>query len=211
MLEFPDICQGISGYLNIMRFQRPMDELFASSSRMKVLRVLCRFLSRESTGREVARLSGSSVPQAIGALKDLERAGIAHMHRAGRAFLWRLEVEHVLVPVVREVFRKEDSLREDLLETLRAGLLSPKILRAVVYGSIAQGRESSRSDIDLLIEVTRERDKEKIQPDLEKLGSKVFLRYGNPLSTLTYTRDEVRSPRNQALLRNLQIEGWIVK
>ncbi len=194
-----------------MRFQHPMDELFASSSRVKVLRVLCRFPTRESTGREVARLSGSSAPQAIGALKDLERAGIAHMHRAGRAVLWRLEAEHVLVPVVREVFRKEDSLREDLLETLRTGLLSPKILRAVVYGSVTKGQESSRSDIDLLIEVDRDRDKERIQPDLEKLESKVFQRYGNPLSTLTYTRDEVRTPRNQTLLRNIQTEGWIVK
>ena len=194
-----------------MRFQHPMDDLFAASSRVKVLRVLCRFPSRESTGREVARLSGSSVPQAIGALKDLERAGIAHMRGAGRAVLWRLETEHVLVPVIRETFRKEDSLREDLLEALRAGLLSPKILRAVVYGSITQGRESSRSDIDLLIEVARDRDKEGIQPDLEKLESKVFLRYGNPLSTLTYTKDEIRSPRNQSLLRNIQTEGWIVK
>jgi predicted nucleotidyltransferase len=194
-----------------MRFEFPLDTILGTQSRVKTLRVLCRFPSKEFTGRELARLARASAPQANQALGELEQAGLVHRRGAGAAILWQLRTENVLIPMIRELFARESTLKEDLIKTIRSGLPTSRVARAVLYGSVARGKEGGESDVDLFIEVADDSEKDVVGPALEQLGSKIYQRFGIPLSTIMYSSHEVKRPRNPRLMRNIDSEGLVIE
>lgn len=194
-----------------MRLDFPLDSVLSSPARVKCLRLLSRFPSKEFTGREMGALARASPPQAIQALRDLEALGLVRQRRAGSSTLWRLRPEHVLAPQLRSLFDRERTLRQDLVETLRAGLPARGVCRAVLYGSVAHGGEEARSDIDLYVEVEDRARKRAIQPDLDRLATSIYERFGAPLSILVYSKEEARTPRNPRLMASIDSEGIVVR
>lgn len=122
-----------------MRFHDQLDDLLGSRLRVRLLRVLARGASSGLTGRELARLCGSSPSQAAASLRELEESGLLVREIAGRSHVWRMVEGHALAPVVTSLFRAEaesfSALRSDL-EGLIRGL---PVRRAVLFGSVARG------------------------------------------------------------------------
>lgn len=113
----------------------------------------------------------------------------------------------MLVPPLARLFSCEEGLPQDLLATLRSGLPPSDLRNAVVFGSVARGEERATSDVDLLVEVTDPRAREMLRPSLVKLQGRVHARYGNALSPLVYTTDELKDRTRRRLLRNVETEG----
>jgi predicted nucleotidyltransferase len=193
-----------------MRFVSSLDAVIGTPSKVKVLRVLSRFPTKEFTGRELAELASASAPQVNHALGELERAGLVRKRTVGAAIAWQLRTENVFVPRIRELFAQESNLLEDIINTIRSGLPLHNTVRVVLYGSVARRKLGDASDVDLFIEVAGEKERDNLRPDLEELASKVYLRYGIPLSTLIYTSREVKKPKNPRLVQNINTEGIAV-
>lgn len=192
--------------LRDMRFHRPLDSVLRRSTTIQVLRPLAWYASRAFTGRELARLSGVSPQQALRSLNDLEREGIVRGQVTGRARLWSLGHEHLLVPGLTSLLELDRAALEELLSVLRDGLSGADVDRVRLFGSIARGEERPESDIDLLVEA-RTAAHPALMARTTKLIQTVSTKFGNTLSPLLVDPHRPLPPGLRALLKAADREG----
>jgi predicted nucleotidyltransferase len=190
-----------------MRLHRPLDQLLSSPARIRLLRTLTGDPARTWTGRGLSKASGASQTQTLAALAVLEENGIVAREVVGRADLWRVCGENVLVGPLQQLFESEERLEGDLVRKLRDELESLPVDRASIFGSIARGDEGTRGDIDLFLEVPDDRARSAVEGPLTKMTVRFVREYGRVLSPLILTRREKRRHRNPKLLRKIEAEG----
>jgi len=113
-----------------------------------VLRVLAG-TTRGLTGREVASLADLSPEGARKVLTGWERHGIAHVEPAGRALLYRLDREHVLVEPLVSLLDARERVFQRLRMAIEGWPSAPT--HASIFGSAARGSGGVDSDIDVLV------------------------------------------------------------
>lgn len=130
-----------------MNLQRPF-QVVAPTLDGDVLTLLAR-ADRPLTGRAIERESGASHGGVQRALEHLVAEGIVTRERAGRAFLYRLNRDHLAARWIEGLA----SLRLELIERLRERVASWQVPAAavVLFGSAARNEAGQRSDIDLLV------------------------------------------------------------
>lgn len=190
-----------------MRFRHALDPVLGSSTKLGLLRTMYVSPTRRWTGRELARSARLSVAQAARDLRDLAETSLVDRDVVGRSYSWRLNTSHILMPVLADLFRNEAALRSDLLRIVSEELQATRIDRARVFGSVARGQERDDSDIDLFLQVPTAGDRERAEEAVDRIRSRVWTRFGNPISALIYTRAELAHPHNPSLFRTIETEG----
>ena len=99
--------------------------------------------------REIARLTGVPAGSLHRELKTLSEAGLLAREPAGNQVRYYANKSNVIYPELAEIFRKTVGLADVVRDAL--ALLAKKINLAFVFGSVAQGREASTSDIDVMV------------------------------------------------------------
>jgi predicted nucleotidyltransferase len=190
-----------------VKLHNPLDDILSSTGKIRVLRVLFREPETARTGREVAGFSGVSVPQAIACLQDLENAGVVQRRVVGKAHEWKLVTENALIAPLAAIFASEKALPARLRKDLSGPLSRLGARRAVLFGSVARGEESDRSDIDLYVEVRTMRERETFEAGLMPLFLEISRRYGLSLSPYVLTSEEREHPPNPRLIQNVERDG----
>ena len=126
---------------------------------------------------------------------------------AGRAHLWRLTAEHVFVNPLRSLFSFESGLPDLFLDELRAALKSLPLQRALLFGSVARGTETSDSDADLYLELSDSASEEAVQAALTPIVVRLIRRYGVVLAPILYSRRVAANPPNPELMKTIEREG----
>ena len=164
---------SLSGALFTTTQQRVLGCLFGESGRSYAVNELIQATGAGSGAvqRELARLTGSG-------LLTVEHVGNQKRYRANPD----APIHDELVSIVRKTFGLAEPLREALAP------LSDRIHAAFLYGSIAKGSDTARSDIDLMV----------IADDLAYAEIMLALhpvaeRLGRPINPTVYARDELRS------------------
>jgi len=117
----------------------------------KVLSLLAKFWDKEFYERQIARKLGIGYGSANGALNELYSAGVLRRRQEGKMYFY--SVDH-FSPIVIE-FKKLVNLL--LIEPLIEELMKASS-RVILYGSCAQGTDTSESDVDLFV-VSNNKDK----------------------------------------------------
>jgi predicted nucleotidyltransferase len=99
--------------------------------------------------REIARLTGVSAGSLHRELKLLTEAGLLLRTTAGNQVRYQANRDCPIYEELAGIFRKTAGLANVLRELLAP--LESKIALALVFGSVAQGKATSTSDIDLLV------------------------------------------------------------
>lgn len=130
-----------------MRLQQPFRTV-APTLDGDVLLVLAR-ADRALTGRAVEQASGGSHGGIRRALEHLVAQGVVDREPAGRAYLYRLNRDHLAAPAIEQLA----SLRLTLLDRLRSAIAAWPVqpAAAVLFGSAARGDMHDGSDLDLLV------------------------------------------------------------
>jgi predicted nucleotidyltransferase len=192
---------------NRMRFHRSLDLLFSDPSHLRVLRALWKNSAERLTGREVASRARVSTAQTARVLHDLQDAGIVTSQAAGRAFVWRWNAENVWALSIRRLFEEEERVPANLVGELSRMLKDLPIEKAHLFGSIPRGQERSDSDIDLFVETPNVEASEKVRTHLDLAREALWRKYGNPLSPLVMTSQEVRRSSTSGLFKTITTEG----
>jgi predicted nucleotidyltransferase len=116
------------------------------------LRVLSQFMGQPARSfqvREVIKLVGSGRGAVQRELKKLTAAGILNVSALGSRKVYQANPQSPIYDELRGIILKTVGLLEPLRLALKR--FSQKIDLAFVYGSVAKGKDTARSDIDLMI------------------------------------------------------------
>ena len=124
------------------------DALF-STTQQRVLGLLFGQPERSFYATELIGLSGGGSGGVQRELARLETSGLATVSRLGTQKHYQANPESPLFEELVGIARKTVGLAAPLREALAP--LAPRIVAAFVYGSVAKRRDTSRSDIDLMV------------------------------------------------------------
>lgn len=124
------------------------DALF-TETQQKVLGLLYGQPNRSFYLKEILRLTGMGVATIKRELDRMLAAGILVMNKIGNQHHYQANPECPIYAELIAIIKKTVVLTEPIREALSP--LSKKIDWAFVFGSIASGKESAASDIDLMI------------------------------------------------------------
>ena len=159
------------------------------AARVKVLAFLLLNASEECYLREIARRAGVPLKAAQRELVILEQIALVQRIPRGRQVFFRVDTAHPLFPDLRGLLLKSDGLALPLRETLeRVG----GIEAAAIYGSVAAGTDTGRSDVDLLIVGTPD------PLELHDALSALEDRLGRPVNYTLASRKELASRARKA-------------
>lgn len=110
----------------------------------KVLGLFAKFSDKEFYERQIARKLGIGYSSANGALNELYSAGVIKRRQEGKMYFYSVDPSS---PIVIELKKLVNLLLiEPLVEELKKASS-----RVILYGSCAQGTDTSESDLDLFI------------------------------------------------------------
>jgi predicted nucleotidyltransferase len=125
-----------------------LDRLIASSSRVKVLRLLLLNEGRRYYQREIAELAGLPVRAVQRESARLTEIGLLHRIKDGNRVYFQANPACPIFPELKRILLKTLALESLLSEALaRDG----QIEVAFIYGSYAANRETATSDVDLFV------------------------------------------------------------
>jgi predicted nucleotidyltransferase/biotin operon repressor len=119
-------------------------------------------------------------------LETLEGIGLVEVERGNVEHRYRLNAHHYLVEnALRPLFESEEHMSRHLAQDLQA-LLKGKVIAAGLFGSFARGAAGPGSDIDLLVVVQNEQDRERVSHILSDEQADLTRRYGWPLQPVIF-------------------------
>jgi predicted nucleotidyltransferase len=164
----------------VLRF--PLTAVFSGEANVRVLRVMFQH-GGELTAPTIAERAGVSrqhVNRILGGLAELrivERVGV------GGHPSYRVRKASPLYPVLEELFRAEWERYEAITKAiLDAAKSSPSVVAVWMYGSVARGEDTARSDMDVAmvvdgLDIDHETQavRERLWPAEERLGIAVSI------------------------------------
>ena len=121
--------------------------IVSSRRKAEVFRLLFGLEAREFHLRDLARQSGLAVRTVQQELTLLERTGLVTARRDGNRLYFRANQDNPIYPDLRNLVLKTAGL----VSLLRNALDEANIAVAFVFGSLAAGTASPKSDIDLMV------------------------------------------------------------
>jgi predicted nucleotidyltransferase len=193
-----------------MQFSDALYNMAGSKAKARVLCTLAAFPGKEWSGRSLAIDAGVSQPQAWKALNALSCQGIVESKRAGQATMWKFNEGHVFADSIKAFARPKRLLCERLRREIKRRTGFDGIARVVLFGSVARGSERTDSDIDLFVEVARQKDMKRVRAALTDAALELREIFGSPIIPVFYTTTEVLRKRNAELLREIEKDGVVI-
>ena len=124
------------------------DALF-TTTQQRVLALLFGQPARSYFASELIELTGSGSGAVQRELKKLASSGLVTIQRIGRQKHYQANPDCPIFAELCAIARKTVALAEPIRQALAP--LAGRITLALIYGSVANGTDTSRSDVDLLI------------------------------------------------------------
>ena len=179
-----------------MKLHHLLDDIFGSKSKIRILRLMFRYPQREFTEREMAKQIEMSQNTVNLALTDLRKTNIMSFRKIGRANVYIINKNSVLIPYFTQIFKDEGDLRKDLI--LRIKRATSSYVSCFLFGSFANNAETFESDLDLIIVV---KEKRKVEEDLKRLEDDILRSYGILLEIVLLTPMDLINKWNSPYLK----------
>ena len=122
-------------------------EILSSRGRAEIFRLLFSGTVSELHNREIERRSGLSESAVRQELNKLKRLGLLVSRKDSNRVYYGANKDHPLYKEIQNLVLKTTGL----VDVLQDALSNKSIRIALVFGSIASGEETARSDVDLLV------------------------------------------------------------
>jgi predicted nucleotidyltransferase/DNA-binding HxlR family transcriptional regulator len=189
-----------------MQFESSLDKIIGSKAKLKILKYLFGHPASMSEN-ELAKLIKVSVMTINRLMKELRELNLVSMERVGNANVWSVNKESYAYTALSKIMGEISGVSSPL-EHLKATLSDyiPKELvkKAILYGSVAQGKSKANSDIDLYILVKSQKEAEELTAPLDKLSSLCLSLYGNRLAPYVLTEAQLQDKKKLSLLKEIK-------
>ncbi len=185
------------------------EDLLGSKTKVRILRLLCAHPGREFSLREVSLAVGQSLGSVHPALRQLLAVRIVVTRRVGRSRTVRINPTHPLHGALVALFRQEGSALVRVARAFAEALPRQGIEAVVLFGSVARGLPSVRSDVDILVVV----DVRRRAAAVRTVADSMLDRFDANVSSLVLTKGEVarRIAAFDPLLATIAAEGKLLR
>jgi predicted nucleotidyltransferase len=183
-----------------MLFRDYLGKILGSQVKIGILRALYKFPKKTFTTRELAKYIGASHSGIIKAIKNLEKMDVVRIESVGKAYQISLNEKSFITKNILKIFGVEKKTLEHLTSDLKNSFKGAKIISLAIFGSIAKGSESPKSDIDLLI-ITRQ--KSEAEEKVSRLQRRFAEKYGNSIAPYIMVPEEFLAKKNTRLVKNI--------
>ncbi|HEY4083959.1 MAG TPA: nucleotidyltransferase domain-containing protein [Burkholderiaceae bacterium] len=155
----------------------PLTAILGSAGNVRVLRTLVADRAPQSAP-QLATKAGLS-PQGVRLVLDaLAQQQLVKVHGSGRTQLYALNEAHPFASALATLFGEEQLRWEQLLDTVREmlGKQGSAVRGAWLYGSVARGEDTARSDLDIALLVSSHEVGDAIREQLMPLEDEQQLR-----------------------------------
>ncbi len=188
----------------------PLTHALASAGQVRVLRALA-LQGGPLAVAQVARDAGMTPRGARLALESLAGQGLVRVMGQSRAQLYALDATHPLATAVQALFEHEVRAWEAAKAGLRQGLADrPEVRAAWLYGSVARGEDTPRSDVDIavLLESDAAGGASAVREAIDGLARQL----GLPVSAVVLTTADLeRLPADDAWLGEVERDALVLK
>jgi len=144
--------------MSVSPFQ--INDIIDSPLKVAILRVLVSRKGFKATGREIAKLTGFSVPSTHDSLKSLHDRNILQLEIIGKQHIYSLnEEDRIVLKIIRPMFEAESGVKDEiqhfLLTEIKNAGIKKEIVSLILYGSVAKGSARKNSDIDVAVVVDK--------------------------------------------------------
>lgn len=186
-----------------MRFHVSIADIISSPVRLKVAGFL---LAHEApmSEREIASVLKISHMSVNRAMAELSEINFTAFKTVGKAHMWMANRKSYAYTVVKKIVESFDAHKTPLsalTDLVVRHLPKEKIIRVVLFGSVSKGDERNDSDIDLFIVVKAQRDKDNLEPVLERLSTACLDMFGNRLAPYVLSEMEWKAKKSLAVVR----------
>lgn len=129
--------------------QQSLATLLFPEYRRRVLGLLLLRPEQALHGREIARRTGLPAGTITRELTKLAQVGLLRRERRGNQQIYAADTNSPVFSELASILRKTSGLADVLRDALEP--LSGSLQLAFVFGSVAQGRETAGSDVDLML------------------------------------------------------------
>lgn len=169
--------------------------------RRRVLGLLLLHPEEALHGREIARRTGLPAGTVTRELTKLAEVGLLHREKRGNQQAYRANTACPVFTELASILRKTSGLADVLADALAP--VAHQMQAAFVFGSVAQGRETAGSDIDLMLigDLDFAQAVAQLYPAQQALGReinpKIFsaLEFAAKASTEPFLRDVLAKPK----------------
>ncbi|HEY7952546.1 MAG TPA: nucleotidyltransferase domain-containing protein [Solirubrobacteraceae bacterium] len=189
-----------------MDFHRPMKAVTATLD-ADVLAVLSRANS-ELTGREIQRMAAHGSHQGIrNAAERLMRQGVVQRRVVGTAHVYRLNRDHVAAQWIEGLANLPEQVISRLRSTIETWTQPPVL--ALLFGSVATGKATSESDLDLLIvrPAGCDPDTPAWREQIAGLEEQATAWTGNDARIVEYSEEDLARGRSEPVLEDALRDG----
>jgi len=183
-----------------------LGSILNSEVKLKIIRLFASHAEGyQATGREVARLVGTTAPTSHAALKELYSYHVLNYTISGRNHLYSLNrkariVESILLPM----FQKEDNFKNDVFEFIKTIAEKKKVMKSIVsllfYGSWQSGKSDQSSDIDIAVIVRDDSDLKTVEDlFMDEITSSFYDYFGVSLDPYIKTQKDFSDRLNNNL------------
>ena len=189
-----------------MKFHISLLDILSSKTRVKIISFLISHTASMSE-REIASVLKVSHMSINRIMQELADINFVDFTTVGKAHLWRVNRKSYAFKLLSTLIKGTSLVRpplEDLKETILKNLAKILIKKVVLFGSVIKGLEKVNSDIDLFILVRNKRDKNALEPSIEKLSNVCLEVYGNRLASYVLTEQEVKQRKKLKIISEIE-------
>lgn len=165
-----------------MKVNNPLSSILNSKVKVECLRHLCSY-SAELNGRQLSKflkITPRSIHKALSALVD---EGVVTVNSHGNSFGYSINKEKWITKrLLLPLFQNEKTFLEEIIEQIKTEIesstIKKNILSVVLFGSVQEKEDSSRSDFDIFVLVDKEENVSAAEEEIEKVGTRLMKVYG---------------------------------
>ena len=168
-----------------------LEKMISSKSKVKILRKMMEDENREFCLEDLVRTTNLSFGTVYPALKDLVDSRIVITRKPGRSKLYKINRKHFLYRELKNLFKKEKSAFMNIAKKFAEKLKKEGIKNIILFGSVARGDFTGKSDVDVLIIY----EKPDVRKRVERLCQEFLDRYDVEMSPTFLSVEEARERR----------------
>lgn len=189
-----------------MKFHMSIADIVLSPVKLKVAGFL---LTHEApmSEREIASVLKISHMSVNRAMEELSAINLVAFKTIGKAHVWMVNRKSYAYAAIKQIlgaFNEQRSPLSALKGLILTHLSKEKISRVVLFGSVARGEERDDSDIDLLIVVRAEKDKDSLESTLENLSTSCLDMFGNRLAPYVLSEKEWKTKKSLTVIQEAE-------